>query len=538
MAGVSELDPAGSYGPGLLRSMWRYRYGIAATTVVMVLAGYFVSTLLTPVYETTATIVLADEAAFGADTVADPERQVQQEANRLASRAVFNTAARKLGGGIEGDSLRQDITVQADPAIGVLEVHASSDDPEAAARVANTVVEAYQQVSRQATTAQVESAVEVLRQQETEIRDQITELEAQQSAGQDDGITQQRIDSLENRLVSLETTIGDMEADAALFGSGVEEVEAALPPSSPTTPKPLRNAAIAGVVGAAIVSALAYWRAGVVDSSKLDPSLVLGAPLLAEIPEFKRSAGVSRSDPLLDMEAAEAYQFLLASFEFALTQSGARSVLVTSAFAGDGKSLTSLHLARALAVQGRKVMLVDSDIRARGLTSLLRAEEHPGLVALARGADLNDVVRQYRISQSVRLPVIPAGQTPHQLTGLLATDSYREAIAKITTNSELTIIDGGPLLTVADASAVAAQVAGILLVIDARMSSDDLYKVHERLRLISTPVLGYVLNRVADGGKFVYPYGMSEHTQRSWIGRILLRSGAVRRPVTEILSGA
>jgi len=96
----------------------------------------------------------------------------------------------------------------------------------------------------------------------------------------------------------------------------------------------------------------------------------------------------------------------------------------------------------------------------------------------------------------VRLSFVPAGRALHQPTGLLATSRYREAVSKITQHNELTIVDGGPLLTVADALAIATQVEGILLVIDARTSEADLRQMRQRLRLVSTPLLGFVVNRV------------------------------------------
>jgi capsular exopolysaccharide synthesis family protein len=183
---------------------------------------------------------------------------------------------------------------------------------------------------------------------------------------------------------------------------------------------------------------------------------------------------------------------------------------VTSASPGDGKSLTALHLARALAVQGRGVILVDSDIRARGLTTLLNASGQKGLASLADGEDLNEVIRRYRISPSVRLSVVPAGPTPQQPTGLMATADYRDAIAKIIADNELTIIDGGPLLKVADASAIATQVDGILLVLDASTANEDLLKVRDRLRLVSTRLIGYIVNRVPERESTSHRYARGE----------------------------
>jgi Mrp family chromosome partitioning ATPase len=321
---------------------------------------------------------------------------------------------------------------------------------------------------------------------------------------------ERRLETSQAQLLDLQSSVSQMAADAALYGSGVADVEQAVAPAEPSSPKPSRDAALGGVLARAAASAGAYWRAGTIALSHVDSTAVLGAPLLAQIPAFRRSTDGPVSNPLFDAEATEAYQFLLSSFEYALAQSGARSVLITSALPGDGKSLTALHLARALTVQGNDVVLVDSDIRTRGLTRLLRADDEPGLSGMADGLDLHNAVRRYRIVESTYLPFVPAGESPEQATGLLATGRYRRAITEILSSSELTIVDGSALLAVADASAVATQVDGVLLVLRADASSDDLLRVQERLRLISTPLIGYVVNRVADDASSSPPHGTSE----------------------------
>jgi len=114
---------------------------------------------------------------------------------------------------------------------------------------------------------------------------------------------------------------------------------------------------------------------------------------------------------------------------------------------------------------------------------------------------------------------VPAGEPGSKPTGLLGTNRYREAISKIISDNELTIIDSGPLLTVADAWAISALVSGIILVVDAEISREDLVKLRNRMRLIPTPVLGIVINRVRGAGASPYPYGPApaQARRRSWI---------------------
>lgn len=502
-----DLDSWATSGPGLVSSMVAYRYAIVAATVLVAVVGYLVSGARTPVYEATATVFLSDAAWSEGGVATNPTRRIEQESNRLTSRIVLNRAAESLDG-VDRGVLASTVTADALPAVGVVQVQAEASDAQTAADIANAVVAAYEQVSRDAIAERLESVNGVLETQGADITQEINRLEDRLARNGADATTSARLESLQAQLLALRTSISEMSADAALYGAGIEEVERALPPAAPSSPSPVRDAQIAALLAFAAASALAYWRAIVVARGELDRTALLGAPMLAEIPDFGRPThGSFATDPLFDVEAAESYQFLVTSFEYALAHQGIRSVLVTSPRSGDGKSLSALHLARALAIQGRDVVLVDGDIRVRGLTKMLDAEGLPGLVAAAEGESVEAVTRRYRISQSVKLDVIPSGEPRGGPTGLLGMAKYRDAIRRITSSSELTIIDSGPLLAVADASSLAGQVGGVLLVLNARSGQDDMLKVRERLRLVATPLIGYVLNRTADTEGFGYSYG-------------------------------
>jgi capsular exopolysaccharide synthesis family protein len=482
---------------------------IGITVLLGALAAYLFSSSRPQVWEATSTLFLSNANVFTGETI-DVGLKVQQEASRVESYSVYDRASEILGGTPSRQALVKQVTVEADPAVGSLELTASSNDPVKAAEIANAVTHAYEELTRSAIQAQVEGADDVLAEQANVLNEEANSLAGQIQRDGANVAAERRLETVQTQLEALQTRMSEMTADAAIYGTGIADIEEAVPAIEPAGPKPIRDAAAAGLLILGLASAVAYWRAGSVVRARPDPTAVLGAPVLAQIPEFKQSPGGTAADSLFDPDVAEAYQFLLSSFEFVVAQTAAKSILVTSASPGDGKSLTALHLARALAVQGRGVILVDSDIRARGLTTLLNASGQKGLASLADGEDLNEVIRRYRISPSVRLSVVPAGPTPQQPTGLMATADYRDAIAKIIADNELTIIDGGPLLKVADASAIATQVDGILLVLDASTANEDLLKVRDRLRLVSTRLIGYIVNRVPERESTSHRYGRGE----------------------------
>jgi hypothetical protein len=125
-------------------------------------------------------------------------------------------------------------------------------------------------------------------------------------------------------------------------------------------------------IGFGLASAVAEWRQGRSRriETRVDAAAVLDVPLLGEIPKFSRSSSLSGGELVLGGEASEAYEFVLSSIEFALADIEASSILVTTAFSGDGKTVTALHVATASARGSRRVTLVDTPrIYLRGTAS-------------------------------------------------------------------------------------------------------------------------------------------------------------------------
>jgi capsular exopolysaccharide synthesis family protein len=254
---------------------------------------------------------------------------------------------------------------------------------------------------------------------------------------------------------------------------------------------------IAAALAFGLAAAVAYWRAGTTKrvESRMDPEDILGIPLLGEIPRFDH-LGENASAFIGRRDVSEAYQFVLSSVEYSMASLNASSVMVTSATAGEGKTSTALQLAVASAHDTRTVMLVDADIRARGLTKMLRGDKDCGLSQLAAGnADLEDCIRKYRLSTTTKLSVIHAGTTPSDSVGLMRSAEFGKVMAEIKTKAELTIFDSPPLLSVADATVLASRVDAIVLVVDSNAETEQLRKLRERLAFVPTPLLGYVYNR-------------------------------------------
>lgn len=516
---VSE-EQAWRHGPGLLASLWRHRVVVIALTVLGGLAGYGLSLLQAPAYEASARLFLADPRnsdVFSGDTgeAIDSENYAQQQVQLLTSRAVLQEAAGNLTNGPDAAELARRITAEVATEGGfVVEVRATAGSAEGAAALANAVTEGYQEVVARAETARAEAAAAQLEPSRQAYQAQVAALQAQLAQAPGNGVLENQIQQVSAQQLQIESRAQELLVNAAAFGSGVELAEEAIAPEEASGPAPLRNAAGLAVVTGGLAGAFAYWRAGRtrVTATRADPAQILGAPLLGEIPDH----GSTDSDTLAGQLAlapgtAEAYQFVLASIEFALEQVGGSSLLVTSAAPGDGKTTTALQLAMAASRDGRRVVLLDADIRAQGLTRMLGLTERTGLTELAlRHLDVDDSVHYLPVSPELLLPVVAAGGRVDDAGSFFRAPQFRKAVQRVKDEAELVMVDSSPLLAVADTTVIASQVSGLVLVVDPRTQLAQLEQIRERLAFISTPLLGYVYNRSDSPALAAYEYGYGQ----------------------------
>ena len=507
-------DERWAEGPGLLASMWRYRYAVAIAALVGALVGWLASSSQDPVYAAVSRVFLLDPSDPGLLEInarsTDMERYTLQQAERMTSRPVLEAAAGLLPDAPSPEALAGAIEAEPDIELEAVELSASSGDPQRAAAIANAVVAAYEDLAAADTQREAEAAISV-------IEEQIAELQAQlETVGTDptDLVVASRARTLTEQVLALDAQASEIAARAAILGSCVDVVEEAGVPDAPVAPSPVRDAVLAAVLLGGLAAATAYWRSGQVDSpvTSADPASVLGVPLLGEVPRYRTSGKGSLGDRLrLGHAATEAYQFVLSSMQFALAEVDGKTVLLTSATPGDGKTVSALQLAAASIRDGRRTTLVDADIRARGLTGMLQADATPGLSDVLRGSvGLAAALKRYRVDDDLVLPVLTSGTQNADPASLLRGPGTAAVGRALAADGELVIYDTPPLLSVVDATIVASHVDGIVLVVSSGSTMASLRKVKDRLAFVSTPLLGYIFNRAVDDVPG-YGYGYAQN---------------------------
>jgi Mrp family chromosome partitioning ATPase/capsular polysaccharide biosynthesis protein len=513
--GRSAVQERWDQGPGLIASIWRFRWLVIAVTLLGGLAGFGLSRLIPPEYEASARLFLADPrntAVLGENRVViDPERYVIQQAELLTSRPVLERAAGQLGS-VAVQDLTERIRVTTDPESDLVQVTATWGDADGAARAAQAVANAFEAVVRENQTARAQDAVEQLQPARADLQQRIDELQARVTPGVEDPVLEGQISALTLQLLDLEARGQQVQVDAASFGSGVEFAEAALPPETPSSPSLLLWTAGGLLLGAAGSTAFAYRRAGAARrvETRVDPARVLGSPLLGEVPVYQLTDDGLAGQLTLEPGINEAYQFVLASIEYALEQVGGSSLMVTSASPGDGKTSTALQVSMTASRDGGRVVLVDGDIRAQGLTRLLGVQDRTGLVELALdNLEVDQSVHYLPVTEELLLPVVGAGRRVDDPGSFFRAPGFRKALQRVKDEAELVVVDSSPLLAVADTSVIGGQVDGIVLVVNRGTPMAHLEQVRERLAFVSTPLLGYVYNRAerARGKPYYGAYG-------------------------------
>jgi polysaccharide biosynthesis transport protein len=337
---------------------------------------------------------------------------------------------------------------------------------------------------------------------------------ARRSTGRAAPPPQVQIGVLTQRLLEIDALTQQLRVDARLFGSGVEFVEEALPPDSPVAPTPVRTAAATALLGALLASAAAYWLAGRGHrvASEEDPARILGVPMLGMLPTYDvREHSSLRERALLDPRTAEAYRFAYSSLDLILREIGARSVLITSASPSAGKTETALQLALTARSRGRAVLLVDGDLRMRGLTVLLRATRAPGLLDLAKGYDPT-IVGPHWFAEGQFLPVLTAGGSGTSGIDELREEWLERVFPQVTAEHELTLVDSPPLLAVAETATLAAYTDAVILVVREGSQIEDLERVKQRMRFVGQRVVGfiYLSPKALDSTDFDYGLVRSE----------------------------
>jgi succinoglycan biosynthesis transport protein ExoP len=191
---------------------------------------------------------------------------------------------------------------------------------------------------------------------------------------------------------------------------------------------------------------------------------------------------------------AEAYRAFRTSLLLASANSP-KVIVISSTFAREGKTTTSINLATVLAQMGKPVLLIDADLRRPRLQKVFRGKMNIGLVNyLAANIPLDDVIQD---TQVPNLSIVLCGPTPPNPSELLGSDRMKHLIHELRNRFAFVIFDSPPVMAVTDSIVLAANADGVVLCVHGGQTPRDIVqRAAERLRQSNIPVLGALLNNL------------------------------------------
>ena len=207
---------------------------------------------------------------------------------------------------------------------------------------------------------------------------------------------------------------------------------------------------------------------------------------------------------------AEAYRVLRTNLRFSGIENPSGALLVTSAGPGEGKSTTAANLAVIMAQSGKRVILMDADLRRPSLHKFFGVSNNVGLTNLFLG-DMTGVESVMRPTGIESLRFIPSGHIPPNPAEILESSQMKRIISDLRGQCDMLILDSPPVLAVADPSILGSRCSGAILVVDAgRTRSEVCYRALDTLNHTGTKVFGVVLNKLstrrASGYYYYYHY--------------------------------
>lgn len=292
-------------------------------------------------------------------------------------------------------------------------------------------------------------------------------------------------------------------------GVGVNNISVVDPAEvaeKPSSPRLLLNLIVALIAGTAVGLGLAFAMEQV-DEAIGDPSEVeeiLATPLLGTIPVTNQAPVIALADQKSDL--SEAYISLRTTLGFATDHGVPKVFAVTSTRAGEGKSTTSYALARSLARQGRRTILIDCDMRSPSVHNELGIANDQGVSNYLSGGVSDADALTYR-SDHDGLFVMTAGPTPPSSPELLSGERFPRLIAELSKQFDHVVLDAPPIMGLADAPLIANQIEATVFVIESHGTKKSMARVAiGRLRAANAVLLGVVLTKF-DAKRAHYGYG-------------------------------
>ena len=463
-----------------LNVVWHRKWLIIAIVVVATASAYFLAARKTPQYSATASLLYEQpidvtNPLVGSSAWIDPTLQaldVQSISTVVDSPDIYQRVVKAVGQpmldvapySVSGSAVT-DTSNNGTGGSNVAQVTVVSSDPKQAAALANAYALAFVQRRKDHQQEQIKEGEAALEKR----------LKATPTGTTEYYYLQQTLGGL---AISYSTVTGDFSM-----------VTPATPPSAPFAPRPLRSAVLGFGVGlfAAIGLAFLLEQLNTRLRDYREVAEILQLPIVGRIPTIPKKYFTEHGVAVVDhpgSRTAEAFRMLRGNLEFVNVDEDVRSLLVTSCHQGEGKSLTVANLAATLALAGKRVIVIDGDLRRPQIHHYFDLPNEAGLSTVLSGQDTLDHALQKVVLEPVAsggdagaptsaagstrgvLAVLAAGPETPAPGELIASKKFASLMELMKTRADMVLVDSPAIMAVGDAGALATTVDGMLVLVD------------------------------------------------------------------------
>lgn len=486
------------------------------TLITFVVSTYFIA----PKYTSSSELLIensgVEKALFGTslfdNTTYQMERDVQTRAEMIKSPQVVEAVQKRLG---VTDNVVDKIDVNSVKDTNVIRITAVDTDPNMARDLADGFASEFIEWRRQSNRSAIQDARQLVEQQ----------LARAQPANRD----------------ALQQKLDDLRISEVLQTGNVELIKNASAALTPVSPKPGQNTVIAFVValiaGCGLALLLNIFDTNLRETSEIEKEIKL--PIIGMIPPIHHNDNGSyqpifTTDPM--GSEAESFRVLRTNLQYVDLGKNVKSMLITSMAPSEGKSTTLVNLALALAISGKKVIIMDADFRRPTIDKQLSLDNSIGLTnVIAGNCSLREALQMVDLSElslnhlknsqgaygdsgnttklfnSQFLYCATTGPMPPNPGEIVSSLQFKEIINKAKGYADYVLVDAPPIMSVGDAASMASSVDGMILVIKLLHTSRNLLPQAQKFieSMPCTPLGVVVTNFISrkKDGYYGYYYG-------------------------------
>ena len=489
----------------------RWAWLIILGAVLFGTVTYFINKNISPVYQATARFLI-DEApgsASGNDyaQILLEQRLAQTYVELINVRSVREETVQRLGLPFSADSLAGKLSISAPEDKQILSITVQDTDYQRAADIANTVGAVFIEQTEARENLRYAEPIATWQDRLDEIGDEIEEVEIQISAfgtpeSPEADAARSRLETQLNeaqiRYTEAFNNRNQLQVAQARESSNIILFEEAQPHPSPIRPRTSANTAMAVAVGVILMIGIIFLFEYLDDTIKL-PEQILEDTNLSTLGAIAYIPGSKPSEQLVTHQiprapVSEAFRMVRTNLNFAAVDDGLHTLIVSSASPGEGKSTTTANLAVVIAQTGKRVLVVDADLRRPKQHEIFETSNNQGLTTAILD---NQTPASFHIQPTAvpNLKIMTSGPIPPNPAELLNSQRMNQVLADLKEEADVILFDSPPILSVADASILAPQVNGCLLVVEVAKTRRNMFlQAVSRLSNAKAHLYGGIMN--------------------------------------------